>query len=258
MRALAEALRFLTIIPVPGRPPKKQWCVIAAYPWAGLTIGVLTALGVWGMSWIAGSAVCAVVAIVLKILLSGGLHMDGLADLADGIGGGWNRGKRLEIMADSRLGSFGALALIIMFALQTVLMAEILGHTEHGLDWHLLRPLVLAPVLSRGIITLVIASFPTARPGGMGDSNRRSTKAQSLIVAGISALGLSFAIFGIGGIIIAGATTILMFTVAWRISRKLGGLTGDVYGALTEIGDLAVLFGAVLAVKFAIPASSLL
>ena len=84
MRALAEALRFLSVIPVPGKPPKRFDRVLAAYPWAGLILGLLTALGVWLVSPILGVAGCAVTAVVLRIALTGGLHLDGVADLADG------------------------------------------------------------------------------------------------------------------------------------------------------------------------------
>ncbi|MCK5735470.1 MAG: adenosylcobinamide-GDP ribazoletransferase, partial [Spirochaetaceae bacterium] len=145
MRALAEALRFLSIIPIPGRPPKNSSRVTALYPWAGLILGIITAAGAWAAGWIFSAAGAAVLTVAVRITVTGGLHMDGLADLADGIGGGRNREKRLEIMSDSRLGSFGALALLVMTALQITVIAELLLYSDY---W----ALIFAPALSRGII----------------------------------------------------------------------------------------------------------
>lgn len=244
MRALAEALRFLSIIPIPGKPPGRTSWVLAVYPWAGLVIGILTAAAAWAGSWILGAAGTAVLAVTIRIAVTGGLHMDGLADLADGFGGGRDREKRLTIMADSRLGSFGALALLVMFALQVSLIAELLSINTPVRPFSLvaLYPLVLAPVISRGMIPLMMRLFPSARPGGMGDRNRASASTAAIITSILSALAISFFFFSFTGLISAAVTALCMLVIAAGISKKLGGLTGDVYGALIESGDLIVLF----------------
>lgn len=247
MRALAEALRFLTILPVPGKPPKNSRAVFAAYPWAGLVVGVLTALGAWLGARILGTGGVAVLVVVLKMLITGGLHMDGLADLADGLGGGRDREKRLAIMSDSRLGSFGALALISMFAMQAAAVSGLASAAEEFL---LLPLLALAPILSRGIITAIIPIFPSARPGGMGDSSRRSSGIGAPIAAIVSTLVLSFAFSGFMGPVSVILTALVMFLAAWRVSKGLGGLTGDVYGALLEIGDLTACLSFLILVRF--------
>ncbi|RKX89246.1 MAG: hypothetical protein DRP70_04290 [Spirochaetes bacterium] len=250
MRALAEALRFLSIIPVPGRPPKKTSIVLAVYPWAGAILGIIAAVAAWAFGWIFSPAGVAVVAVAVRIAISGGLHMDGLADLADGMGGGRNREKRLAIMSDSRLGSFGALALLMMTVLQITVIAELLMISESLKPLQSLFPLIFAPALSRGIIPLMMKVFPSARPGGMGDRIRSSASPAVVITALVSVLFIAVFFYGIAGIVLTAGVTLLVLAGAARISKQLGGLTGDIYGALIETADLLALFGVLLLYRF--------
>ncbi len=272
MRALAEALRFLSIIPVPGRPPKKASRVPAAYPWAGLILGIIAAAAAWAGGWIFGAAGTAVIIVAVRIGITGGLHMDGLADLADGMGGGKDREKCLTIMADSRLGSFGALALLVMCALQIAVIAELIslqgyaatpksstgpvGHLSLSLED--LYPLISAPALSRGIIPLMMRLFPSARPGGMGDRNRASASPAAVISAIISVLLITAFFYGVAGLILTAVVTGIILCIAAGISRRLGGHTGDVYGALIETGDLLALFGILLLYRLDLSSPGLL
>ncbi len=258
MRALAEALRFLSTIPIPGKPPRNYATVQAAYPLAGLVIGLLIACAAWMASWILGSGGTAVTAVVAGILLTGGLHLDGLADLADGLGGGRDRKKTLAIMSDSRLGSFGALALIAMFALQTAVIAGLLDSGELPIPAKDFLPLPMAAVISRGILPLIIAIFPSARPGGMGDSNRKISSAPVIIFAILVSILTAFLVMGFAGLFLLTIVTGITTLSAWWISRRLGGLTGDVYGALIESGYLMLLTGVLLIDRFDLSASGLL
>lgn len=259
MRALAEALRFLSVIPVPGRPPQKASRVPAAYPWAGLILGIIAAAAAWAGGWIFGAAGTAVIVIAVRIGITGGLHMDGLADLADGLGGGRDREKRLTIMSDSRLGSFGALALLVMCALQIAVLAELMSPQGYGsLSLGALYPLISAPALSRGIIPLMMHLFPSARPGGMGDRNRASASPAAVISAIISVLLITAFFYGVAGLILTAVVTGIILCIAAGISRRLGGLTGDVYGALIETGDLLALFGILLLYRLDLSSPGLL
>lgn len=259
MRALAEALRFLSVIPVPGRSPKKVSRVLAVYPWAGLILGIIAAAAAWAGGWIFGAAGTAVIAVAVRVGITGGLHMDGLADLADGLGGGRDRDKRLTIMADSRLGSFGALALLLMVALQITVIAELISSqgfaanpvsSSGRFSLALFYPLISAPALSRGIIPLMMRLFPSARPGGMGDRNRASASPAAVISSILSVLFITAFFYGVSGFVLTAAVTLCIIGMAAGISRRLGGLTGDVYGALIETGDLLVLFGVLLIMRF--------
>ncbi len=250
MRALAEALRFLSIIPFPGRPPKKGSKVFALYPWAGLILGTFAAVAAWLGGWVFSAAGTAVLTVALRIAITGGLHMDGLADLADGMGGGRDREKRLAIMADSRLGSFGALALIVMVGLQITVITELLQLTPPGKSLELLFSLIFASALSRGIIPLIMKVFPSARPGGMGDRNRSSASIPAVVAALVSVLLITLFFYGLAGIAVTAAVLLLILSGAARIARQLGGLTGDVYGSLIETADLLALFGILILYHF--------
>ena len=250
MRLLAEALRFLSTIPVPGKPPAGKAWIPAFYPWAGLLLGAIAAAGAWFSGIIFHAWGAAMLTIALRIVLTGGLHMDGLADLADGLGGGRNREKRLAIMSDSRLGSFGALALIVMVGLQLAVIAELLQLTVPGKPVEIIFPIIFAPILSRGIIPLIMKVFPSARPGGMGDRNRSSSNTAAAVTAFISVLIMAVFFYGLAGIAVTLGVVLLIFFIAGRISRQLGGLTGDVYGSLIETGDLLTLFGILLIFRF--------
>ena len=258
MRALAEALRFLSIIPIPGRPPKRAWSVMAAYPWAGLILGLIAAVAAWGAGWLFGAAGTAVTAVAVRILMTGGLHFDGLADLADGLGGGRDVKKRLLIMADSRLGSFGGLALVVMAALQMAVLADLtaalaaeshpgetvlMGKQLGKLSLTVILPLVVAPSVSRGMIPLMMHLYPSARPGGMGDRNRLAVTPAVVVFTVLSSFTLTIIAYGIPGLGLGLAAALLMIFMAALIAQRLGGLTGDAYGALIETGDLIVFFG---------------
>ena len=215
-RPLAEAMRFLTIIPFPGDPPGKASRTFIAYPLAGLLIGLGSTMIGAAFSLIAGSFFCAVSIIAARIIITGGLHYDGLADLADGFGGGRDRERRLSIMADSRLGSFGALAILITFSAQTAIVHELLtfwGEADSGLAdagengrlilwnlsafrvsstcrrWgpYLILPFI--PAVSRGILPAIITVFPSARPGGLGDRGRKNLSAGAASAAALFAAG---------------------------------------------------------------------
>ncbi|OQX29000.1 MAG: hypothetical protein B0D92_05865 [Spirochaeta sp. LUC14_002_19_P3] len=241
MKALFHALSFLSILPMPGMDRPRDGAVFAAYPWAGLVLGGCTAaiawltglvLGVWG-------TVAAVMA--ARIVLTGGLHLDGLADLADGLGGGSKAQKCLEIMKDSRIGSYGVLALITMCGLQAAFIAEWLADRNFSV-----LPLILVPGLSRGAVPALMRMFPFAREGGLGAAlgGTVSTAAAIFAAAGAGlAAGLLYGGIGLG---LWGGVSLLMTAGGALVSRKLGGLTGDCYGAIIELGDMLGYLGAVI------------
>ncbi len=254
MKALAEALRFLSILPIPGKPPKNRSAVLAAYPWAGLILGILAASSGIAASFILGAAGSAVVVMAARIVFTGALHLDGLADLADGMGGGRDRERRLAIMADSRIGTFGTVAILLVTALQAVLIFELFNSSHAAaavnpnLPWPVVLPpiaavqaIILASLVSRGVLPLIMRIFPTARPGGMGDSSRKSASMLAVTGALGSTLLLSWLIAGWAGPIGCIVVLLLMLLISRQVSNRLGGLSGDVYGALIEYGDLTFL-----------------
>jgi adenosylcobinamide-GDP ribazoletransferase len=172
--------------------------------------------------------------VVLWAFLTRGIHLDGLADTFDGIGGGYDPASRLAIMKDSRLGTFGGIAVASALLLKTAAAAGLTGQD-------LLRALFAAPILGRWGILFAMGLFPSARPGGMGDTFRKGCTTKSLATGSILTVALALAAFGWRGILplLAVPFTALLLSV-W-LTRLLGGLTGDSYGAVCETTELLTL-----------------
>jgi adenosylcobinamide-GDP ribazoletransferase len=233
---LGEALRFLTIVPIPGMPPMSEQSIARAIPLlplAGALIGaLLVGLGVLcGALWDAW--VRAVVIVVGWGVITAGLHLDGLSDTFDAVMSWRTRERKLEIMKDSRIGAMGALALIAVLALKVAWL-----HAAGDAWW---QAVWLAPVLGRWADTYGIFRFPPAREGGLGREFQAQARRGDFAIATATALILA--------LVLAGPRGLLAFVLAWAVSsalarwwtRDLGGLTGDTYGALCEIAEVVAL-----------------
>ncbi len=234
---LLYALRFLTIIPVPykqGENMAKVGGSAAFFPVAGLLIGTLLfgAERLFNLLFI--PEVNAALICLLWIVISGGLHLDGLADLADGLGGGRTKEEKLSIMKDSRSGAFGVLALVILVLLKWSLIIQMM--TE-GNQFYL----ILIPMSARWITMNFIVMFPSARKEGMGSFFKKHMGVWKPVIAGIFTLTIVFILGGLPAILICLTTLLLLGIAALIISRILGGLTGDAYGSLIETGEVLMM-----------------
>lgn len=238
MRTLAVAISLLTRIPVPmGKSPDSREISRSAvfFPAVGLIIGAVMA-ALYGLAAPAFSpSIAATIAIAAEFLLTGGLHFDGLMDTADGMMSGRSRERALEIMHDARIGPMGAACGVLMLMLRAALVARVGEAGQMG-------GLVIAPAAARLGMVLAFVVFPPATPGrGMGSMMARKV--------GWPAFAAALAYAAIVGIWIAGARSAaaLACSVAAamilgrRFSARLGGVTGDAYGALCEIGEAAAL-----------------
>jgi adenosylcobinamide-GDP ribazoletransferase len=233
---LGEALRFLTILPIPGLPPMSEQGIgraIAFFPLAGAIVGaLLVGLGLAaGALW--GAGVRPVVLVVAWGVITAGLHLDGLSDTFDAVVSWRPRERKLEIMKDSRIGAMGALALIAVLALK----ATWLGAA--GDSW--LRAVWLAPILGRWADIYGIFWFPPAREGGMGRHFQSQVRRADFIFATAVTLLLALALAGPRGLVALALVWIAAQLLAMWWTRDLGGLTGDTYGALCEIAEVAAL-----------------
>jgi adenosylcobinamide-GDP ribazoletransferase len=205
------------------------------FPWVGVVLGLVYWGAGVGLSHLFPASAAAALLLALTVLLTRGLHLDGLADTVDGLGGGTTPAARLVIMKDSRLGAFGAVSLVLVLLLK---FSFLLVLFDQGRE----RSLVLFPLISRWGIVLLAALAPYARPGGgLGQAMTEGATSRVVIGATISALLLSFVAGGFAGplsLLLAGA-------VVWGLSnyfqRRLGGVTGDVYGAVNEILETLIL-----------------
>ncbi|WJS85817.1 adenosylcobinamide-GDP ribazoletransferase [Paracoccus sp. TOH] len=240
----ALALVWLTRLPagrwLPARPPtlaQAAW----AFPLAGLAVG-LAGAAVLGLAVVAGlpASVAALLAVGATILATGGLHEDGLADFADGSGGA-TREQRLEIMRDSRIGSYGVLALIVTLGLRVAALAALAVE-----PW--LAALALAGIAaaSRAGMAAALGLMPPARSDGLGHAAgrpRRGSVAAALVLGAVALLApaLRLPYPPAAWLLAAAAMAAAQLWLARRALRRLGGQTGDVLGAMQQAGEVAGL-----------------
>jgi adenosylcobinamide-GDP ribazoletransferase len=175
--------------------------------------------------------------VVAWIIVTGGLHLDGVADTADGLLGGKNHQERLFIMHDSRTGSFGVMAILAVVILKLVFILEL---PETCRIWVIL----LAPVGARWFQVFALATFPAARKEGLGLFFKNYlSRREAYIAFGFALVCSLLFLQGLGFVLLVGTTLILIIPSS-LLSRKLGGLTGDLYGALTELYELVFIIGA--------------
>lgn len=236
LHAFLEALRFLTILPIPGNASMSEQGITASIPWfpaAGLVIGLLLLPVGWlsGLLW--DDLVRAVCLVVAWGILTGGLHLDGLSDTFDAVMSWRPRERKLEIMKDSRIGAMGTLALV------AVLLLKVAWLQAAADGWW--QAVILAPVWGRWADIYGIFWFPPAREGGLGRSFHAQVRRRDFFVATVATLLLTLLVgqwHGLAaGLLVWGSTHLL--ACWWK--RDLGGLTGDTYGALNEIGEVVAL-----------------
>ncbi|MCJ1900371.1 MULTISPECIES: adenosylcobinamide-GDP ribazoletransferase [Paracoccus] len=240
----ALALVWLTRLPVgrllPASPPtlaQAAW----AFPLVGLAVGFIGA-AVLGLAALAGlpGMVAALLAVGAMILATGALHEDGLADCADGSGGA-TRERRLEIMRDSRIGSYGVLALVLVTGLRVAAIAALVAQ-----PWLAAEAVAGLAAASRAGMALGLGLMPPARHDGLGHAAGRPTRGAML-----AALALGFAALMLpaldlphpaaGWLVLAAAVAAAQLWLARRALRALGGQTGDVLGAMQQAGETAGL-----------------
>ncbi|HET6413442.1 MAG TPA: adenosylcobinamide-GDP ribazoletransferase [Anaeromyxobacter sp.] len=236
LRHLLAAFHFLTRFPVPGPAPQEADLgrSLAFFPVPGVVLGALLA----GAARLVGDhlapAVVAPLLVAALAWLSGALHLDGLADLADGLGGGHRDPARtLSIMRDSRIGAFGAVAVILLLLVKTASVAELV---KGGGAWALL----CAPALARFTAVPLVVLFPYARPEGLGRPFHAGGGPRELAVAAV----ITAAILAVAGKRALFPTAVALgvaLVLALAIRHRLGGLTGDVYGAAMELAETAFL-----------------
>ena len=238
MRVLDDmrgGLGLLTRLPV-GRLRRHSGAEGAwAWPLAGLVVGALAALAA-GAGLAAGLPVAAAAGLALAVQAgaTGGLHEDGLADLADGVWGGRDRARRLEIMKDSRIGSYGVIALVLAYGLRWSALTALL---EAGAAW---GPLLAAGALSRAAMPAVMAALPAARPGGLSAAVGRPNGGIALAAAAL-ATGIALLVAGGAGLWAAVWVALVALWVGRLALSRLGGQTGDVLGAVQVATETAAL-----------------
>ena len=222
------ALGFLTCLPVPRGLPHGGPTVghsVVMYPLVGLVIGALCGIGAALFDGVVEGLRAAIV-LTLWVALTGGLHLDGLADWADAWAGGrGDRTKSLALLEDPHAGTMAIVALVLLLLVKFAALAEALGSQVYA-------PLILAPVLGRTAVTLVLLTTPYVRMGGLGSELVTNLPRR----AAIGSAGVAFVVcaFGLGVFATAGALATVYLLRRFMIAH-LGGCTGDTLGATVEV-----------------------
>ena len=235
-------LSFISRLPVPAR-----WSQgldfehysrgIVMFPLIGVVLGGLTGLVFMALQPWCGIPLAALFAVLTLSLLTGGFHLDGLADTCDGIFSARRRERMLEIMRDSRLGTHGGLALIF------VLLAKVLVVSELALrGMPMLAALAAACVAGRGTAVLLMYRHRYAREEGLGNVFiGKVTGRQTCVTLGLAAILAAVLLPGMRGVAALVVTIVAIFILGQLLKRTLGGQTGDTLGAAIELGELIFL-----------------
>lgn len=250
------ALQFLTRIPVTVHGPvddKKVARAMAFFPLVGLLIGISTAIVHKFMAYIATVQVADLMAVVFVLTITGNLHLDGIMDTADGIFSGRQREGMLEIMKDSRVGAHGVAAGVLTLLAWFVLLTQINPGTAKSVA------LIIAPVLSRWSQIYGAAVYPYARSGNGKAAFTEYVGRRELFWASVTVLAVIFTVFGwqygwpagalqsyiVIGVIIAGTVLLSRY-----LAGKVGGITGDILGAMTACIELLTFFVLIVSQRF--------
>ncbi|WP_096785257.1 adenosylcobinamide-GDP ribazoletransferase [Rhodobacter sp. CZR27] len=232
------ALALLTRLPLPARSlPDRGARAAWAWPLSGVAVGGLAAaVAVLALGVGLPATVAAALALGMQALATGAMHEDGLADTADGLWGGWTRERRLEIMKDSRSGSYGVAALVLVGLVRWSALAAVLEAGSWG-------AVVAAAVLSRVPMVVLMAWLPNARGAGLSQSLGRPDRRQALVAAGVG-LGVALAFGGPEALVMAAAGAAAAGILGLVAQAKIGGQTGDILGASQQLSEAAALVAA--------------
>jgi adenosylcobinamide-GDP ribazoletransferase len=233
MKGLCAALGFLTVLPLPARwlgSEEDLGRSLIWFPLVGALIGIAAALLDLGLGMILPPTVVSVFTVLALLAASGGLHMDGLADSADGFFSSRSRERMLEIMRDSRSGPMGVMAICGVLLLKVTTLAAVPAP---------LRPatIVLMPLAGRTALSVSLATLPYARDNGGLAGVFRSTRSQGLLAVALLT-GCAWLLQGVPGLVTAAASLAVMSLLAAYSKGKIGGFTGDTLGATCEITEL--------------------
>lgn len=251
---LRLALMLLTRLPA-GKSAVPDDATVARAAWIFPVVGLLIGAAGGGVFMFAsylgmGMASAVLLAMGTQVLLTGALHEDGLADTADGFGGGRSRERKLEIMRDSRIGTYGVVALILVLSLRFTALQDIASNLlsisdeledVDGQNSAVIIALIAAGVLSRAAMAVVWYLLPPARTDGLAASSGTVSFGSAVAAAMFAAL-IAFAVLpGFAFVIACAAAVILALAVAALAQWQIRGHTGDVLGATQQITEVGVL-----------------
>jgi len=237
-RTLSEvwaAFQFLTRLPVPSSCYSPDVLARAGkfFPLVGLVIGLIGALLHKLLANALPPSINALVVLTYLVFITGGFHEDALADAADGFGGGWNRESVLEIMRDSRIGSYGGIAIALSLLWRYTLLTRLPGDRFTSY-------FVAAHVLCRWTALPLSYALPAARVNGAGVAMAQRTSAMGLAVGSIITVAVCAGWLRSAAWLPIFATLVIVVLSGWYYWRRLRGVTGDCFGATNQLSEIAV------------------
>ncbi|MEA2648700.1 MAG: adenosylcobinamide-GDP ribazoletransferase [Candidatus Binataceae bacterium] len=236
------ATSFLTILPVGAAIAASPAEVAASFGWfplLGFGIGLVLCAIDWALAAIFGNAMRAVLIVLILTVLTGALHLDGLADTADALGAGRDRTRVLEILRDSRIGSFGAIALVFVIVLKAFALAGASGAPRYA-------AIYMAPGLGRWAMVALASGLEYLRPDGAGAAMLSHDRRRNLKIATLTAMIAIAPLMTLHALRACVVAALVSLAMRSFYSRWVGGVTGDLIGAAGEIVETAVLIAVTL------------
>ena len=238
MKGFLTALQFLTVIRISRSRKITENDLgrsMAYYPLVGFLLGLILAGGRVLLDGVLPSPTTDILVIAILVIITGALHLDGVADTVDGLAGGRDRAKILAIMKDSRIGSFAVVGLILVLMLKVFALIEIPSDVKN-------RAIVVMPVMGRWSTVQLAAFFPYARSGaGTARAFVRYAGPSESLIATFVAFLIVIGAFLVKGAIILVIISAFTFFFGLCFKKRIGGVTGDIMGAACELSEVMTL-----------------
>lgn len=237
MKSFLVALKFLTNLPVSKNLEFQEETLAKStryFPLIGILIGSILVGVNFLFSLIFSPVIVSVIILISLIWITRGFHLDGFMDTVDGLFGGMNKDERLRMMKDVQIGSFGVIALVVLLLLKFTLILELSGQKLFPLI------LILMPALGRWSMVAAMPLYSYPRERGIGFFTKFVRK-KDVLIASIIMFVFAIGLLRLEGLILLFSTFVFMLLITKLISRKIGGMTGDTYGALNEIIEVIIL-----------------
>ena len=244
MNDLRLAIGFLTVLPLAPRGEAQMGAGRAYFPLVGLALGGILA----GLDIVLREALPPLVVSALLVagllVLTRAIHTEGFLDSCDGLFGGYDRARRLEILRDPHVGAFAVIGGTSLLLLKWSLIAGIPDEERTAL-------LVLFPCLSRFAMLAAMGAFPYPREQGLGTSFQSGRRRWQMAFGFATAATAGGLLIGLAGLVLLGVAVAAALAIGAWVTRLLGGMTGDTYGAVNEIAEVAVLLGGIVLFHYA-------
>jgi adenosylcobinamide-GDP ribazoletransferase len=232
---LLAALQFLTRVPIRLRREPSLPATVAWFPVAGAIIGAAVGGVAAGLWFVVPPIIAGSVAVAVGLLITGAFHEDGLGDIADAFGGGWTVERRLEILKDSRHGTYGVAAICASVVIRMIALGSLPG------PWAMFTGAVAAHTMGRVAAVAMAGTMRLATHSGLGADYGRSTTRTRAAVSVVAGIAITTLAVGWWSAVLTGAAVVAVVATGTLARRKIGGISGDVLGATEQVAECLCL-----------------